>query len=60
MKKEDIKATKVFMVDGILVIAETIQQAIEIYETNEETPYNTAHNVQEIKNGKGFYGAIRI
>lgn len=48
MTKEDIKHTHVWKVNKDMVVADTIEDAIEVYRNYYEFPYNKVTSVEEI------------
>lgn len=49
MKKENVKFTKVWKINGkSLVVADTIEKAIELYKVNYEFPYNDIESIESV------------
>lgn len=51
MKKEDIRLTHVWKINKSIVVADTIEEAIVVYKTNYEFPYNDIDCIEKITLG---------
>ena len=49
MNKEDIKHTKVWRINRDMVVADTIEDAITLYKTYYEYPYNEITSIELVK-----------
>ena len=51
MEKKDIIYTKVWKINKQLVVAETIEKAIEVYKSHLDFPYNEITSIQSVTDG---------
>lgn len=49
MTKEDITTTRVWQVNETMVVAETLEAAVEIYRSKYSYPYNAVETLQMVK-----------